>query len=600
MADETLEFNVRVRGDAPQLPQTVQLLERLDQRLVSIDAGLNRFQQSTQRISSLGSAVGGLTRSFTELASALYIVERTFGAVGRVWGAFDAAGSYAIGALGQRTSTIRAMTQLTGARGQAELEFYRSQQFSQRTDFTAEQIEKSQTRMMAQGFRDKELYATLFAASDLAAMMPGNKNETLDRITTALSQIKSKGRLQGEELTQQLAEAGLNTSLVKQQLAKAYGLKSTEDVDKLMGRGGVSADVALPAIQRAILEQLGTKRAGEYAVGSSGSLQSLISNRDEAVKNLLKSFDADENLPALARYKKALTEQGKLFDQNSKTGGQLSLVLQDLSNAALDGKSAWTEFQTGFIESFAQSYTDALAKHGRDFAASSIDQLDMLGRSIGRLGAVASMAVGGTDSLVGSMARLLTDKIDFIAATEAASGGTYVKALLQNTLPGMFYSTAADAREYAINRVLGRYTGPGEDIQADTRRFLRESERDRATFGDFTGAGMGGGTVPENPLALKLKFKDRAPKASAGKTAAQAYRGVFWPYQGSIGDVKWAAPNVADIVGVQRETSTALTASLGADGKAPVTIVIQGYQKDKMDLARAIVSELGRLNRKAQ
>lgn len=600
MADETLDFDVRVNAHTPQLPQAIALLQQLDTRLASIDAGLNRFTASTQKIQRFGGAVQGVTKSFTELASALYLVERTFGAASRVWGAFDAAGSYAISAMGGRTSTIRAMTQLTGSRDQAALEFYRGQQFSQRTDFTAEQIEKSQTRLMAQGFRDKELYATLFAASDLAAMMPGNKNETLDRITMALSQIKSKGRLQGEELTQQLAEAGLNTTLVKQQLMGAYGLKSTQEVDKLMSKGGVSADVALPAIQRAILAQLGTARAGEYAAGSSGSVQSLISNREEAVKNLLKSFDADQNLPAMDRYKAALKEQGRLFDINSKTGRQLSLVMQDLANTALDGKSAWDEFQSSFIDSFAESYTQSLTKTGRNFAASSIDQLDLLGRSIGRLGSMAALAVNSTDGLTGRVIRSLNDEIDAIGNTQKASTEARIRATVEGSLPGRVAMGIRSMQEDAYNRLLGR-GGEGVDVFAEVARARREGERARGEFGEFTGAGEGGGPPGKNlfEFGLDLKFKSKAAKAeSKQKDKADPYRGVFWAYQGAVGEGRWASPSVADMVKTQRETATAITSSVStATGQAPVTIVIQGYEKNKIDLANTIVATLGRQNR---
>lgn len=596
---ESLDFEVRVQAHAPQLPQTIALLQQLDARLGSIDAGLNRFAVGAQKMQHVGGAVQGVTKSFTELASALYLVERTFGAASRVWGAFDSAGSYAISAMGQRTATIRALTQFTGSRSQAELELYRGQQFSQRTDFTAEQIEKSQTRLMAQGFRDKDLYATLFAASDLAAAMPGNKNETLDRITGALAQIKSKGRLQGEELTQQLAEAGLNTMLVKQQLMNAYGLKSTQDVDKLIGKGGVTADVALPAIQRAILAQLGTMRAGEYSSGSSGSVQALISNRDEAIKNVLKGFDADEHLPAMDRYKRALAEQGRLFDLNSKTGAQLSLVMQDLANTALDGKSAWAEFQTGFIESFAKSYTDALTKQGRNFAATSIDQLDMLGRSIGRLGAVASIAVNSTDGLFGSMARWLNNEVTAIADTQKATGTSYAKGVFDATLPGRLFGGLKDLQQAEYNYYFHK-GGPGVDVMAENARALREGERARAEFGEFSGSGLGGGPPGKNlfGFGLNLKFGTRKTEQANKQVGGEdRYRGVFWGYQGNVGNANWPSPNVSDILQTQRDTATAVTSSAHSKSQVPVTIVINGYDKNKMDLARAIVSELGRQNR---
>ena len=587
---ENIDFDVRIRTEAAQLPQAIALLSQLDHRLASIDSGLNKFLANTQKMQNVSSSVGGVTRSFTELASALSLVERSFSAAGRVWGAFDAAGSYAISAMGQRTATMRAFTQLTGSRKQGELELYRGQQFSQKTDFTAEQIEKSQTRLMAQGFRDKELYGTLFAAADLASMMPGNKNETMDRITMALSQIKSKGKLQGEELTQQLAEAGLNTTLVKQELMKSYGLKSTQDVDKLMGKGGVSADVALPAIQRAILAQLGTTKAGEYSAGSAGSVTALISNRDEAIKNVLKGFDADEHLPAMERYKKVLTEQGKLFDLNSKTGQQLSLVMQDLANTAVNGKSAWAEFQAGFIESFADSYTQSMGKNGRAFDTEGTTQaMRNLGDAIGRLGSIASTAIGSSNGILGLAAQLSANVINKDTGVAQALGeGRYRDAMrgagssLLDRLPG----SVARRVSPVGSLVSSLYTkfGPSQ---------MLPSEDGKVPI--YPPAMAGRRNVP---MISKEEAAARRADA-AGKSGREPYRGVFWAYQNSTGSATWAQPNISDVVRGQSETAVALTGMASKAGSSPATIVIQGYQKDKMDLARAVVSELGRLNRQA-
>jgi len=592
---ENIDFDVRIRTEAAQLPQAIALLSQLDQRLAFIDSGLNKFLANTQKMQSVSSSVGGVTRSFTELASALSLVERSFSAAGRVWGAFDAAGSYAISAMGQRTATMRAFTQLTGSRKQGELELYRGQQFSQKTDFTAEQIEKSQTRLMAQGFRDKELYGTLFAAADLASMMPGNKNETMDRITMALSQIKSKGKLQGEELTQQLAEAGLNTTLVKQELMKSYGLKSTQDVDKLMGKGGVSADVALPAIQRAILAQLGTTKAGEYSAGSAGSVTALISNRDEAIKNVLKGFDADEHLPAMERYKKVLTEQGKLFDLNSKTGQQLSLVMQDLANASVNGKSAWAEFQAGFIESFADSYTQSMGKNGRAFDTEGTTQaMRNLGDAIGRLGSIASTAIGSTNGIVGLAAQLSANAINrtgkIATDLEAGNYGDALRGAGENlSAPVSWLSKFMPAHSFA-GSLYTKY-GPSQMMSTDEKLALGDGSA--GLYPPSLGGRRGIPSISKQEAAAR-----RAD--AAGKSGREPYRGVFWAYQNSTGSATWAQPNISDVVRGQSETAVALTGMASkTNSSASVVINIQGYQKDKMDLARAVVSELGRLNRQA-
>jgi len=466
--DERLGFELDIDVDAHKVPAAVQLLGQMDDRLMRIGKSLERFEVGTRRMGESSNRVRGMVGNFTELASAAQLAGRAFDVVSKAWGAFEKGGDYAVKAMGERSATIRGYTQLLGGdKKQANLEYYRAQQFSQKTDFTSETIEKSQARLMAQGFRGKDLYATLFSAADLAAIMPGDKNQTLERVTMAMSQIKAKGKLQGEELTGQLAEAGLNTTMVKEQIMKSMGLKSTAEVDKKMGKGEISAAVALPAIQRAILQQLGTSKAGEYATSASGSLTGLISNRDEAVQNLLKGFDGDENLPAMDRYKKALTEQGKLFDINAKTGKQLSLVVQDMANAAVDAKSAWTEFTSGFIASFAESYDKQLRTTGRDFegaASYASDAMERLGRAIGGLGKVTSDVVGNSNNLFGRLAGkgadVTEDEFARLGLLNQGKYGEFAYQTARGSLPGMAIGGAAGA----VSRAVGKY-GYGYNYQ---------------------------------------------------------------------------------------------------------------------------------------
>jgi hypothetical protein len=170
---ETLDFELDINADTHGLPQSVQLLSQIDSKLGTIGRSLERFDQGTRRLGGATQGIRSMTMGFTELASAIQLVERGLGSVARLAGLASVGGSYAISAMGERSATIRAYTQLTGSKEQANLELYRAQSFAQKTDFTSEAIEKSQARLMAQGFRGQELYSTLFAASDLAAIMPG-------------------------------------------------------------------------------------------------------------------------------------------------------------------------------------------------------------------------------------------------------------------------------------------------------------------------------------------------------------------------------------------------------------------------------------------
>ena len=591
--DERLGFELDIDVDAHKVPAAVQLLGQMDDRLMRIGKSLERFEVGTRRMGESSNRVRGMVGNFTELASAAQLAGRAFDVVSKAWGVFEKGGDYAVKAMGERSATIRGYTQLLGGdKKQANLEYYRAQQFSQKTDFTSETIEKSQARLMAQGFRGKDLYATLFSAADLAAIMPGDKNQTLERVTMAMSQIKAKGKLQGEELTQQLAEAGLNTTLVKQQLMKSLGLKSTAEVDKRMGKGEISADVALPAIQRAILQQLGTSKAGEYATSASGSLTGLISNRDEAVQNLLKGFDGDENLPAMDRYKKALTEQGKLFDINAKTGKQLSLVVQDMANAAVDAKSAWTEFTSGFLESFAGSYAKELNTGGRNFDTEATTvAVRNLGEAIGRLGSVAAQAIGGTGGLTAVLAQrganVANGLAEFGGKLQSGNYGGALKdigsAYLNNTL---------------APAVLGA-TPVGRGLKTLYDRYGHADNMPNKEDFDMTGAFASRVKIPSVIPQVSKKEIAAAKAAKAAKKAGQEYRGVFWGYDyngQSMG--QWAQPTLGDMMKGTHTTAAALTTAI--NGRAPdqtVQIIIQGYNGDKMELARTVCTELGRLAR---
>jgi len=599
--DERLGFELDIDVDAHRLPQTVQQLAMMERHLLRLDGSIERFERSTRAMDSSASRMRNVAGSITELSSAISILSRGLTLGASAWQAFDRGGDFAIKAMGERTATIRAYTQLLGGdKKGAALEYYRAQEFSQKTDFSSLQIEQAQARLMAQGFRDKDLYATLFSAADLAAIMPGDKNQTLERVTMALAQIKGKGKLQGEELTGQLAEAGLNTTLVKQQIAKSLGIKAG-DVDKRISSGQVSAEVAIPAIQRAILAQLGTSKAGEFATSSAGSLTALISNRDEAIQNLLKGFDADANLPGMERYKKALTEQGKLFDINTKTGRELSLVIQDLSNAAVDAKSGWTEFTSGFLESFADTYNREARRTGRDFNSEYTAQaLHNLGEAIGRLGSMASAAVGGTNGLVTNLAQVAANVIgrgaDYV---ERGQGGDYKGAA--SAYYDVLYNVGKHSPAMYIAKLLGGEKSWGDEWLAKVYgQNIRESELTNGAPMSTDGRpGMIPPSIPTDTASRKADTRKMAEKAAAAKKGKEPYRGVFWDYQfdGSIG--VWAKPpSVESLSQAQTVSVRGISQAIQSQaGQQQIVINVNGYNKDKMELARALAEELGRVAR---
>lgn len=96
--------------------------------------------------------------------------------------------------------------------------------------------------------------------ADLRAL--GTDAEGVQGVFMALGQIKGKGRLQGEEMLQ-LAERGVSTVLIQEEIGKLMGGKSLQEVQKLMQAGKVDAETGLLAIENAIKRKLGESELGE-------------------------------------------------------------------------------------------------------------------------------------------------------------------------------------------------------------------------------------------------------------------------------------------------------------------------------------------------
>ncbi|MDX1527058.1 MAG: tape measure protein, partial [Gammaproteobacteria bacterium] len=106
---------------------------------------------------------------------------------------------------------------------------------------------KQYAKFLALQFSPREADKLVAMGADLQAL--GNDAESVKGIFTALGQIKSKDRLQAEELLQ-LSERGISTKLVQEEIGKLLG-KTQDEVRKLQEQGKVDAETALLGIERA-------------------------------------------------------------------------------------------------------------------------------------------------------------------------------------------------------------------------------------------------------------------------------------------------------------------------------------------------------------
>lgn len=453
------------------------------------------------------------------------------GALAYGFSKLDQFGDMALKAFGERQGALRAYRTLFGSESKAEEEFGKAGAFAARTDLTFEDTLRAQKKLAVAGFRnegkDNALDRALLTVSDVASMAsPEDRGLAMERLGKAFADVKSKGKLQGEEL-KQLSEGGLSRRLIVEEVGKLLKIKGgNAAVEKLISGGGVTDDIGIAAIQRAALSQFGTSKLGQYSVGAAGSLSGLLSNRDEQFQNQMRAIDS-EALPSVKEYKLALTEQSKAFDLATQKGQNLSITLQGFADTSIGLKSVWTDFVTGLVESFAESYAEAARAMGigKDGMTDLSANARAMGAELGKVGdavfqithAFETLApvvevVSGTlnllwktfTTIIMSAADLVWSLIPFAekltgrSNTDAfLSAGKRINELGAAALNGGF-DPGQSPRELAEKRRQEREAQDAKDRVKEVKgATFKEEAKKKAEAASGKGSGGGGGGIGE-------------------------------------------------------------------------------------------------------
>lgn len=373
-------------------------------------------------------------------------------------------------AFGERTSTIRAYTTILGDAKQAQIEYAKANELASKTEFSTASAVAAQQQLIVAGFRGKDLDAALLSVADVtAAAAPKDRELTSERIGRAFAQILAAGKLRGQELNQ-LAEAGVGRGAVLDALGPDRAAS-----EKRISSGGVSAQEGIAAVQKAILAQFNTQQLGQFATGASGSLSGLLSNREEALDILLKSFDG-ETTPAVIRYKDALAEQTVALSTSSETGRGMVMMLSDFAGVTANVKSIWTDFSTSFLETFVDSYNES--RQGEQAFVAMTDGVKTLGKTLGQVGSVVGTLADGFESLMDALEPVGAYLSQFIGAFSEMIGhfGTALSELNQGNL-----SNALDENKKAFSSFAGAFDPIEFDEDGINGRGARRAEaRNRA------------------------------------------------------------------------------------------------------------------------
>ena len=303
-------------------------------------------------------------------------------------------------------SMINALDRLTHGQGRAAFQEIGSMAADLGLDI--DKTRKSYAHFLKLQFPEAQAKKLISMGADMQAL--GNSAEDVQGIFRALGQIRSKGRLQGEELLQ-LAERGVSQGLIYEALARNRGMKGSakENVAKLQGlqqAGQISSDEFFVAFEEAINKKLGQTEVGESAKQfAAKTMEGQLNRLKEKTKlgfETLSRIAGDGLKTGLAGAMRvfdtfAKSAEGKktldmLITGFKKLGGFLKLALPLVAEMG-------TALITGLAEGFSV-FSQALgtsAAEGKDWVAvlrdTAIPIIKFLGQAIGATAGAFTMGV---------------------------------------------------------------------------------------------------------------------------------------------------------------------------------------------------------------
>jgi tape measure domain-containing protein len=207
---------------------------------------------------------------------------------------------------------VVAFTQFLGSTQAARKELAFLYKTAAVTPFETQNITEAARKMMAFGFSAKSTNTWLTTIGDTISGIGGGPQQ-IDQLVMALGQIKSKGRLQGDELMQ-LSELGV---VNRQKLAKQLG---TTPLALNSGNANIPAAKALQALQAQWAERYGGM-AAKQAQTFTGQMSTLHDTVSMTLGKATWPLFTELRAHVLPDLNKAGTEIGRIFDRKDLNFG---------------------------------------------------------------------------------------------------------------------------------------------------------------------------------------------------------------------------------------------------------------------------------------
>ncbi|WP_143330719.1 tape measure protein, partial [Cloacibacillus sp. An23] len=256
MASTTLQYRItaNISAAVSGFSQLAQRVEQANKRInKSIDAtfGKNAVRMSQSLLSSVKYAAAGLT----------------------------ALGVAAVKMSADFQVAQKSMTVLTGSADAAQKHLRDLERFAATTPFDFAGLVDASKRLQAYGFQAEAVIPILNNVGNAAAAL-GLGQEGIDRITLALGQMASKGKVSAEEMLQ-LTETGI----AGWQMLADYTGQSVAEVQAQASKGAISAQTALEAIFTGMRD-----RFDGIMEESADEIPYQLSNMQDSISSIMRSI----------------------------------------------------------------------------------------------------------------------------------------------------------------------------------------------------------------------------------------------------------------------------------------------------------------------
>lgn len=449
---KTIEARIEAKDNASGSISKVKAeLNKLRDKNIKINVNTSGAESKisgiAQKISSVGNRMsGGLTGILSKAGPAGLVIAGVTAAVAGLGAALGAAGDKFIGYNAKMEQTSIAFTSMLGSAQDAKIMMDQLRKFAADTPFEFEDIAPAAQQLKAFGFEARDIIPTLTAVGNAAAGL-GRGTEGLKQIAFVMGQIKTTGKLMGQDVMQ-LSQLGIP---VKDILAKNLGLAADQLSD--IGNQGISADAAIKALTDGMNE-----RFPNMMDKMSNSFSGMLSTINDNASQILGKIGE----PLFNSIKNAIGKVRDVFDtalKNVNTKGlshifddlvpkELANHISHLFNSIGQGISAIMPVIDNLSSALGDLFKPLLEGDGRLF----LDMLDTVATVTVNVWRVVSGVIADIAAVIGSVESYIVSVLNGINGAFDTLYNGLLSGIVQ--MANQFLATVGDWLSQAYNAIV--------------------------------------------------------------------------------------------------------------------------------------------------